>query len=347
MKILFIAPPPPAPTTGNERSVLRLAAGLDRRGHEVRIVAAQPLAGVRAACEALAPDVVHVYHSALGATGLELDARGGCPVRILTFAGSDLPGRPLAVNHHARIAVEVASADAAMVAFDEQRQAVEAAWPSLCGRVHVIAKGVAAPSGDFPLRSRASFRGDERVALLPAGIRPVKRNLDAITWFGDVVAVEPRARLVLLGDALDADYASTVRRLLATTPYALWLGSVSHAEMGGALRAADVVVNVSAYEGQANALLEAMVLGRPVVASAAPGNHEWLRDGDNALVFHDAAGFVARTARALRREPDVAAISARGAEYVARHHDPEQEIDQLLALYAFAAAGRAKTNSQP
>jgi glycosyltransferase involved in cell wall biosynthesis len=334
LRILLVRPSPLAAGTGNERSARRIAAGLRSRGHQVLL--AQAGQGTRLAhgARAFEPDVVHVYHAFRAATGIELRGARPKPRRVLTFAGSDLPGLPLAQAERAAIEAEVGLADAATVALEEQRRAVEREWPRLAGRVFVVPKGVEPPGGNFPLRARAGWYGEERVALLAAGLRPVKRALLALEWFAEVFRREPRARLVLLGPALEAEYARAVRGALAAAPHALWLGAVEPEAMGGALRAADLVLNVSEYEGQSNALLEAMALGRPVLAAAVPGNREWLRDGENALLFADRAGFVERALRALRGGPEIAALAARGREHVERRHSAAAELDALLAVYA-------------
>ncbi|MSR47202.1 MAG: glycosyltransferase [Planctomycetes bacterium] len=354
MRILLIVPPPPAAVSGNERSARRLADGLTRRGHAVEICTSleAPARAARylAAREEPPFHVVHVYHAFRAASSAEFAARSGQSgglgparvrsARVLTFAGSDLPDLPLATDHRDLISGEVARADAAMVALPEQRHAVERAWPRLAGWVAVVGKGVVAPNGEFPLREQLGCRDDERLALLPAGVRPVKGNLRAVEWFADVVAAEPRARLVLLGPEIDRAYGRALRAALATVPYAWWLGPIDAGAMGGAYAAADAVINVSDYEGLSNALLEALACGRAVVAHAVPGNREWLHDGEQALLFRDRAEFVAKLLPALRREPAVATIAARGPAWVAAHHDPEREIEQLLALYQLALARR-------
>jgi len=353
VRILLIVPAPPAMVSGNEQTARRLADGLRRRGHDVVwCTAPHSLALADRAERGGEPpfDVVHVYHAFRSAcdrafvplaAGRGVPAPGRRPARVLTFAGSDLPGLPLAAQHRAVIAREVARADAAMVAFTEQRDAVEAAWPTLRGRVAVIHKGTARPDGHYPLRQRLGFRRDERIALLIAGLRPPKGVLRALDWFAPVVAAEPQARLVLLGAELDGDYARTVRSRLAVTPWAHWLPPIPRAEIGGAYAAADVVLNTSDYEGQSNALLEALAAGRPVVARDAPGNREWLRDGVTARVVATPSEFTTATLAALRREPAPLAIAAAGQLHVTRHHSVEQELAALEQLYARAMAAVA------
>lgn len=343
MRVLLIAPPPLA-TAGNERAVRRIATGLARRGHDVvRVDATEGGAPRGGTCEG-SFDVVHVYHAFRAATPRDFAGPHGRAARVVTFAGSDLPGLPLARERAAVIAGEVARADAAMVPLEEQRKALEAAWPGLRGRVRVVPKGVVPPRGSFPLRARIAVEEDAPLALLPAGIRRVKGQRRALEWFAGVVAAEPRARLVMVGAEIEPDEARWLRHALAALTWAHWLGALAPDAMGGAYAAADAVLNTSDYEGLSNALLEALALGRPVVAHAAPGNREWLRDGEQALLFRDRAEFTAKVLACLRREPGALEAAARGPGWIAAHHDPEREIDGVEALYRLAidhAAGRA------
>ncbi|MCX4549814.1 glycosyltransferase [Streptomyces sp. NBC_01267] len=95
----------------------------------------------------------------------------------------------------------------------------------------------------------------------------------------EIVRARPDARLVFVGDGPD-------REALARTapPGVLFAGAVDG--MRGWLRAADVVVLPSRWEGMALAPLEAMACGRPVVLSDVNGARESLPPG------HDRYGLV-------------------------------------------------------
>ena len=52
------------------------------------------------------------------------------------------------------------------------------------------------------------------------------------------------------------------------------------------LKASDIFVLPSAYEGMSNSIIEAMLANLPVVCSAVNGANELINDGENGLLFH-------------------------------------------------------------
>jgi glycosyltransferase involved in cell wall biosynthesis len=64
----------------------------------------------------------------------------------------------------------------------------------------------------------------------------------------------------------------------------LWLGNVPHARIPLLIRAADVFVLNSRYEGLSHTLLEVQALGTPIVASNVCGNPEVVEHGKNGLL---------------------------------------------------------------
>jgi glycosyltransferase involved in cell wall biosynthesis len=79
---------------------------------------------------------------------------------------------------------------------------------------------------------------------------------------------------------------------------ARFLGQVTHAEVLAILRAANVLVLNSGYEGHPHVALEAMALGVPVIARAACGTPELVRHRETGLLLP--AGTVPEIAEAIR-----------------------------------------------
>jgi glycogen(starch) synthase len=87
--------------------------------------------------------------------------------------------------------------------------------------------------------------------------------------------------------------------------------------------------------------LEAMARGRPVVATGRGGSGEYLRDGENALLFE--AGDAPGLARALRRLADDRSLRRRlvagGVETARSHTENEFNASVLRELLAAAGSG--------
>lgn len=75
-----------------------------------------------------------------------------------------------------------------------------------------------------------------------------------------------------LGDFLEPPLAEELRRLTRDCPGYRLPGGLPHADALARLKAADALVNSSRMEGGANAVIEAICAGIPVLASAIDGN---------------------------------------------------------------------------
>jgi glycosyltransferase involved in cell wall biosynthesis len=110
----------------------------------------------------------------------------------------------------------------------------------------------------------------------------------------------------------------------------------------GFLRTVDVVVMPSRYEGHPLTMLEAMALGKPVVASAIPGVQEAV-EPDAALVVPPAdAEALAAALRRLIDEPELRErLGARARQVVAARFTLAQMHDRIVIFLENAAARRA------
>lgn len=156
----------------------------------------------------------------------------------------------------------------------------------------------AAPPDSVPcLRSLCGVPADMPLALLPAGIRPVKDVSFAVAAFQTANATALRAALVVVGPHLDPGELARLDSFLPglqnaataqtgsdealaaqaeVTPLASCKGvfilpPVGRPTLLGWMQQATAVLNSSVAEGMPNAVLEAMALGTPVVARRNEG----------------------------------------------------------------------------
>lgn len=118
-----------------------------------------------------------------------------------------------------------------------------------------------------------------------------------------------------------------------------WIGS---AEVRRELVAARALVLTSFAEGLPVVLMEALAVGRPVLATWIAGIPELVRDGREGWLFE--AGSVDAAVDAMRACLEapldrLQAMGASGRERVQRMHDVDAEAARLLAIWRVAHAG--------
>ena len=81
----------------------------------------------------------------------------------------------------------------------------------------------------------------------------------------------------MVGDGPERPQLVALARELALSERLIWLGS--RQDVGGWLAAMDIFVHTADFEGMPNAVMEAMAMALPVVASNVDGNRELIRNG--------------------------------------------------------------------
>jgi glycosyltransferase involved in cell wall biosynthesis len=143
------------------------------------------------------------------------------------------------------------------------------------------------PAVDSVVETRAQARA--RLGL-PAERRPVLTICRLMVWKRVDVIIEALRGLPADVDLLvagDGDMQAAWQALAAGLGLAervRFLGNVPHAQIPLWIRAADVFVLNSEYEGLSHTLLEVQSLGTPIVASRVCGNPEVVADGENGFL---------------------------------------------------------------
>ena len=125
----------------------------------------------------------------------------------------------------------------------------------------------------------------------------------------------PEASLVIVGDGPSRDDLVAVAASCAVEDRVRFLGEVPTGEVAACLAAADLFVLNSTYEGLPHVVLEAMLAGVPVVATAVGGTPEVVTHEETGLLVpasDDQA--LASAMRRLLADPDLGARLARAAQ---------------------------------
>lgn len=229
------------------------------------------------------PDVVHAHSSKAGLAA-RLALRGRVPTVFQPHAWSfDAVGGGTARLALAWERYAARWADRVLCVSEAERRAGEAA--GIAARWAVIRNGVDlgefsadGGSGPEPGAGARSLGPGPVVVCVGRLCRQKGQDVLLRAW-PEILRAVPAARLVLVGDGPD-------REALARTapPGVLFAGAVDGPRDW--LRAADLVVLPSRWEGMALAPLEAMACGRPVVLTDVHGARESLPPG------HDRHGLV-------------------------------------------------------
>lgn len=150
---------------------------------------------------------------------------------------------------------------------------------------------------------------------------------------------QPRARLHLVGGAENADYAKQLRRQAAELDIGdrvSFVGAVSQAELARYFGAARAMALPSLSEGLGRVVVEAMLLGTPVIGSRVGGIPDLIIDGENGYLVE--AGNEAELTAALRQiyEADVAAMGERARAFAEDFFSPEKYVEGYRKLFELA-----------
>lgn len=366
LRLLQVNPTPD--WRGGESQTLLLCEGLAARGHEVLLAAdprgpllarartaGLPTAGLRVRGDAdplgilrlariaarFRPDLVHLHTSrAHGAGWFASFLQPRTPLvvsRRVDFA----PGaRPLgSLKYRTRVDLFVA------VSGRVAQVLVEAGVPA--HRVRTVYSGV--PARAVP---RADRLGALRAELgLPAGAPLVgtvgalaahKDPLTLVRAFARLRDREPEARLLVVGDGpLRPEVGREVARLAAGDRVVL---AGLRPDPVECLALLDVFVASSYLEGLNTSVLDAMSLGRPIVATRAGGIPEIVRDGETGLLVapRDPTALAAAVARLLEDRALASRLGA-AARTLSAEFTAERMVRETEAAYRDVIAARGAT----
>jgi glycosyltransferase involved in cell wall biosynthesis len=149
----------------------------------------------------------------------------------------------------------------------------------------------------------------------------------------DAVASVPDAAFVVAGDGPDRAALEARAVSLGLADRVRFLGH--RRDVASLLAAADVLVLPSLYEGLPLSVLEAMIAGVPVIATAVGGTDEVVRDGETGTLVPpgDASALAAAIRRVLGDRERSSRLADAARALVAREHSVEAMVASVSRLY--------------
>lgn len=308
--VLIFTPMPLASGKGNAVSALRIARLLGETGVPAAATDSPDVsdAGVLV--------VLNAWRSA--PVALDFKSRHPAGPLVVVLTGTDIfPEFP----SHPEVVAVLRAADA-IVAWHEESAA------QLPERFRVKTRTIfkSAPDmPDAPAEPRAWPEPPWPAEVLVAGhLRELKdpfRAAEAVR----LLPAESRVRILHAGEALTAGMAERATQEMAENPRYTWLGGIPREKLFDRLRRAALTVNSSFAEGGANAVIESLRGGVPVLASRIPGNTGLLgRDWPGLFDAGDTVGLASLFHR-CECEPAFYARLAQQALDTGRRFVPEAE----------------------
>lgn len=150
---------------------------------------------------------------------------------------------------------------------------------------------------------------------------------------------QPHAQLRLVGHAENADFAASLRQQaeqLGISDRVHFHGAVSQAELADAFAAARVMVLPSLSEGLGRVVVEAMLLGTPVIGSRVGGIPDLIEPGVSGWLVEP--GDEAELAAALRDafQSDVKTMGAKARAFASEFFSPRSYVAGYQELFELA-----------
>jgi glycosyltransferase involved in cell wall biosynthesis len=192
-------------------------------------------------------------------------------------------------------------------------------------------RAAAPPRGEA--RARLGLDADAMVIVGLGRLVPIKGFDLLVRALAIVVSQVPTARVLLVGEGAERAHLETIAASLGVAGRLRLTGETT--EVAPYLAAADIVAVPSRNEGMGRVIVEAMALGRPVVATAVGGIPDVVTDGEcGRLVEPEDVDALAAALIELGRDPALRRKLGGAAAQRAEAFSTVVAREKLLAVYA-------------
>jgi len=287
------------------------------------------------------PDIIHAR-----STGTWFDATIAklCHKKVKLVIGfhgrenlSPLPWRRRLINRWV-----ARRSDAVLTVSSEAARMIHHQWGAAEDKLFTIVNGVDTkrfrPADDAnhvqQLRKQLQLPPDCRPVICVANLLPIKAIDVLLHAWRNVAMTDPVARLLIVGDGPLRHDLEQLSRQLRLNETVQFLGN--RQDIPELLRAGELFVLPSRYEGASNAILEAMASGLPVVACQVGGNSEliesnrtgWLVPPDNPHRLAEILSIALNEYSARRR------MGRAARDTVLKRFALQQWVHQYTAFYS-------------
>lgn len=171
-----------------------------------------------------------------------------------------------------------------------------------------------------------------------------KKQLSNLVWSLDLLRViHPNIHLLVVGDGAEKQKLSSFIHTTSCPSAVHLLGHCQEQEIATVLRQCVCFWQASNDEGCSNAMLEAMSLGIPIIASDSPGHRE-LTHGDKygkLVPLGDCAEFARKTNVLLNNLSAAHEKASEARDYVREHYSVSHMVQQFRDFYTLLVDRRS------
>jgi glycosyltransferase involved in cell wall biosynthesis len=334
MKALILTPTFFPRLTGNAVTVGRITRELAEGGIECLVIDLSHVAEAEAVKTArkFGPDLVHSFHAfKSGRIGLVVKDLLKIPM-ITTLTGTDIYVDLKTLETREAVLRVLAQVDRVTVFNDAARRLLlrEGVAPEKISVIH--------QSVFFPERKERDFRAEMHigrkttVCLLMGGIRRIKNFGYAFPVLEKVRKYFPNLCILIAGGILKETEFLRLTRKSIGRPWIRFLGEVSREEIPSLLSCADIVLNTSDSESEANAIMEALSFGKVVIGRRISGNTSLLAE-ETGFLFRNREELYEQILRILRNKREATEIGRKAKRFIAACFRRDLEQVDYLRLY--------------
>lgn len=250
---------------GNRSTADRLAEALITRGHVCEVVELE----IDAAVPTADTDLLVALHAVRTGIAVAHAAEAAALPWVCVFTGTDLNGKPPAAAVQA-----LRSAKASVTLAPHAQKRAQAVYEVESTLIPQAARPLPEPRGGAPLPADCPpLERSDFLVLQPLAVRAVKAPTFGLRALRSLAKSEPRLRLWIVGPSMEDEAAAELQKALQGQDWAHWLDGRSRKDMAGLMRRANTALSTSRSEGAApNALLEAALFSKPILASDIPAH---------------------------------------------------------------------------
>jgi len=196
------------------------------------------------------------------------------------------------------------------------------------------------------LRSEFNIQ-DENIVLTmvarPLGAKGVREFIDAARR---AEAAIPNLRCLLVGGHEEGNPDNVPMSYIASHSPSCFTFLGWRNDVRGILAISDVVVLPSYREGLPKSLVEALSMGKPIIATDVPGCRDMIANGKNGVLVppRDAARLASAMIQMCRNKETFAKMGAISRDHACSKFDEKVVLEQMMAsLYSIDAAARSQT----